>query len=234
MDLALTVIPQCRGVSLASSIVNPDAPADLDTVRASYDAVADNYLAMVGDPGPWLRSALDAFAEQVREIGPVLDAGCGPGWISDYLHRRGVDVSGVDLSPRMIEHARRQYPAVSFEVASVTELKPEPGSLGGVLGWWSWFNLPRAWMPRVIATMTRALRPDGQIVIGTHRGDGDQPRTRCYGDVPVEWTTHLYQPEELTVLLTAAGLEVVVDIRLAEQPPSQRPQLVVVGRKPSQ
>jgi hypothetical protein len=86
----------------------------------------------------------------------------------------------------------------------------------------------------VIATMTRALRPGGQIVIGTHRGDGDQPRTRCYGDVPVEWTTHLYQPEELTVLLTAAGLEVVVDIRLAEQPPSQRPQLVVVGRKPSQ
>ena len=67
--------------------MNTEAPADLDTVRASYDAVADNYVAMVGDPGPWLRSALDAFAEQVREIGPVLDAGCGPGWISDYLHR---------------------------------------------------------------------------------------------------------------------------------------------------
>ena len=61
--------------------MNTEAPADLDTVRASYDAVADNYVAMVGDPGPWLRSALDAFAEQVREIGPVLDAGCGPGWI---------------------------------------------------------------------------------------------------------------------------------------------------------
>ena len=118
-------------------------PADLDTVRASYDAVADNDVAMVGDPGPWLRSALDAFAEQVREIGPVLDAGCGPGWISDYLHRRGVDVSGVDLSPRMIEHARRP--------------------------------------------------------------------------------THLYQPEELTALLTAAGLQILADIRLPEQPPSQRP-----------
>ena len=98
------------------------SPPDLEAVRASYDAVADNYVAMVGDPGPWLRSALDAFAEQVRGIGPVLDAGCGPGWTADYLHRGGVDVSGIDLSPRMIELARQQYPAVSFDVASVTEV----------------------------------------------------------------------------------------------------------------
>lgn len=213
--------------------MNTQSPPDLDAVRASYDAVADNYVAMVGDPGPWLRSALDAFAEQVREIGPVLDAGCGPGWISDYLRRQGVDVSGIDLSPRMIELARQKYPAVSFDVASVTELKPEPGSLGGVLGWWSWFNLPREWMNRVIANMARSLRPSGQLIIGTHRGDGDHPRTRCYGDVPVEWTTHLYQPEELTALLTDAGLEMAADIRLPAQPPSQSPQLIVVGRQPS-
>lgn len=213
--------------------MNTEFPPDLDAVRASYDAVADNYVAMVGDPGPWLRSALDAFAEQVREIGPVLDAGCGPGWIADYLHRKGVVVSGVDLSPRMIELARQHYPAVSFDVASVTELNPEPGSLGGVLGWWSWFNLPRDWMPRVVATMARSLRPNGQLIIGTHRGDGAHPRTRCYGDVPVEWTTHLYQPEELTALLTDAGLEMVAEIRLPAQPPSQSPQLIVVGRQPS-
>lgn len=207
------------------------APADLDAVRASYDAVADNYVDLVTDPGPWLRSVLDAFAEEVRGIGPVLDAGCGPGWIADYLSRRGVEVSGVDLSPGMIDHARRQYPALSFEVASVTELDLVDGSLGGVLGWWSWFNLPRTHLPGVIAGMARALRPEGRLVIGTHRGEGDHPRTRCYGDVPVEWTTHLYEPEELIAMLTAAGLEIVVDLRLAPQPPSQNPQLVLVARR---
>lgn len=35
-----------------------NSPADLNAVRASYDAVADNYVAMIGDPGPWLRTAL--------------------------------------------------------------------------------------------------------------------------------------------------------------------------------
>ena len=201
-------------------------------MRSSYDAVADNYVAMVGDPGPWQRAALDAFAEQVRTVGPVLDAGCGPGWVTGYLHDKGVDIAGVDLSPRMIEHARRDHPDIAFEVASVTDLRPEPESLGGVLGWWSWFNLPRPWLPTVITTMTRALRPGGQLLVATHCGTGDVRRTRCYGDVPVDWTTHLYEPEELSTMLGDAGLEVVADLRLAPGPASRHAQLIVAGVKP--
>lgn len=212
-----------------------DSPADLDVVRASYNAVADNYVSMgMGDlgPEPWLRAALDAFAEQVRDVGPVLDAGCGPGHAAAYLHGLGNDVRGIDLSPRMVEHARRLHPQVSFEPASVTEVELAPESLGGVLGWWSWFNLPRDVMPSVIARMAVALRPGGQLLIGTHVGEGDLARTSAYGDVPVTWTTHLYRPEELAAMLTVAGLEPVVELRFPEVPPSGRPQVVVVARKP--
>lgn len=89
-----------------------EQPADLDQVRASYDRVADNYVAMnLGDirSHPWLRSAVDGFAAAVRGLGPVLDVGCGPGTVAGYLAEFGLDVSGVDLSPRMIEHARRLH-----------------------------------------------------------------------------------------------------------------------------
>jgi SAM-dependent methyltransferase len=210
------------------------APDDLAAVRASYDAVADNYVAMgVGELGaePWLRAVLDAFAEQVHDIGPVLDAGCGPGQVSAYLSERGVEVRGIDLSPRMIEHARRRHPDIAFEAVSVTDVELEPSSLGGVLGWWSWFNLPRTVLPQVIERLARALRPDGQLLLGTHRGDGDVMRTSAYGGVTVRWTTHLYQPAELTSMLTAAGLEPVAELHRAPSPPSDRAQLVVVGRR---
>ncbi|GAA1906595.1 methyltransferase domain-containing protein [Williamsia serinedens] len=83
-----------------------ESPSDLDAVRASYDAVADNYVQLVGDPGPWHRAALEAFAEQVRDVGPVLDAGCGPGRVAGLLRDHGVDVVGIDLSSSMIGHAR--------------------------------------------------------------------------------------------------------------------------------
>lgn len=212
-----------------------DPPDDLDAVRTSYDAVADNYVSMgMGDlgPEPWLRAALNAFAEQVRGIGPVLDAGCGPGTTSGYLHALGVEVRGIDLSPRMIEHARQLHPGVPFEVASTTEVAPAAESLGGVLGWWSWFNLPRSVLPQVIARMARALRPGGQLLVGTHCGDGDVRRTSGYGGVPVRWTTHLYQPEQLAEMLTAAGLEITVELRFPPEPP-QRAQVLVAARKPT-
>ncbi|MER7646050.1 MULTISPECIES: class I SAM-dependent methyltransferase [Streptomyces] len=41
-----------------------------------------------------------------------------------YLAERGLDVSGVDLSPRMVENARRLHPHCRFSVASVTDLGP--------------------------------------------------------------------------------------------------------------
>lgn len=167
-----------------------DPPADLDAVRASYDAVADNYVAMgMGDlgPTPWVRAALDAFAEQVRGVGPVLDAGCGPGTTSAYLHALGLEVCGIDLSPRMIKHARELHPQVPFEVESVTEIAPPVESLGGVLGWWSWFNLPRAVLPQVIAKMARALRPGGQLLsartaaMATFGAPADTATSLCSG-----------------------------------------------------
>jgi SAM-dependent methyltransferase len=209
-------------------------PADLETVRASYDRVADSYVELgMGDltREPWLRAALAAFADEVRGLGPVLDVGCGPGDVTAHLAQLGLDASGVDLSPRMVEHARRRYPGLRFDVRSVTELDLAPGSLGGVLGWWSLFNLPREVLPEVLATFAGALVPGGLALVGTHVGDGDLRRSEAYGGVPVEWTTHLWQPEHLAALFAGAGLEVVAELRWPPSPPSMRPQVLLAGRR---
>ena len=213
-----------------------EQPADLDVVRASYDRVADTYVELgMGDLAaqPWLRAALAAFAESVRGLGPVLDVGCGPGTVTAHLTELGLDVRGVDLSPRMVEHARRRYPGLRFDVASATALDLAPGSLGGVLGWWSLFNLPRPVLPQVLASFAEALVPGGQAVIGTHVGDEDVVRSEAYGGVPVRWTTHLWRPEQLAELLEKAGLEPVVDLRWPAMPPSPRPQVLLVARRPA-
>jgi SAM-dependent methyltransferase len=210
---------------------------DLAVVRSSYDRVADNYVAMgMGDlaPAPWLRAALTAFAEDVRDLGPVLDVGCGPGIVTALLAGLGVHASGVDLSPRMVSHARRLHPGLRFEVASATELQLAEASLGGVLGWWSLFNLPRAVLPGVLASFARALVPGGQLLLGTHVGDGEIARTEAYGGVPVSWTTHLWRPEQLTALLSDAGLEPVAELRLPPPGPGQRDQVLLAARRPGE
>jgi hypothetical protein len=132
----------------------------------------------------------------------------------------------------MVEHARRLHPGLRFEVASSTELRLDDASLGGVLGWWSLFNLPRDVLPAVLASFARALVPGGQLLLGTHVGDGDVARTEAYGNVPVAWTTHLWQPEELIALLDEAGLEMVADLRMPPPGPGQRHQVLLAARRP--
>jgi SAM-dependent methyltransferase len=209
-------------------------PADLDVVRASYDRVAARYVAMGAgrlDARPWLRAALAAFAETVRERGPVLDVGCGPGYVTAHLAALGVDAAGVDLSPRMVAQARRLHPELRFDVASATELTLKDASHGGVLGWWSLFNLPRDVVPHVLHSFADALVPGGQVLVGTHVGKGDVVRTEAYDGVPVAWTTHLWLPEELAAMLADAGLEPVSELRLPADP-FGHPQVLLTARRP--
>ncbi|MFC5063599.1 class I SAM-dependent methyltransferase [Actinomycetospora atypica] len=196
-------------------------PPDLDVVRESYDRAADAYVEMVTTTGlgdirahPWLRAAMDVFADAVVGRGPVLDVGCGPGQVTAYLVERGVDASGVDLSPRMVEHARRAYPHCRFEVGSSTELDLADGSFAGLMGWWSLFNLPRDVLPPVLASFARALMPGGHLIVAFHVGDDDLVRTEAYGGVPVRWTTHRWRPEQLVALIEHAGLQLVAELRL--------------------
>ncbi len=217
---------------MSNSISQTD---DLEFVRSSYDRVADNYVAMgFGDlaPEPWLRAALTAFAEEVNGLGPVLDVGCGPGTVTAYLAALDVDVSGVDLSPQMITHARRLHPELQFAVASATDLDLAEASWGGILGWWSLFNLARDVLPEVLASFARALVPGGRLLMGTHVGEGDVVRTQAYGEVPVQWTTHLWQPEQLNAIIVSVGLEPTAEFRMPTRDRS-RAQVLLSARRPS-
>ena len=44
----------------------------------------------------------------------VLDAGCGMGRVAIELHRRGIDVVGVDLDDDLLQFARRSEPSIRW------------------------------------------------------------------------------------------------------------------------
>lgn len=68
-----------------------------------YDDWANIYDAVYAD----LDHDIDFYVEQaVNSGGPVLEIGCGTGRISLSIAAKGIDVVGIDISPRMIEVAR--------------------------------------------------------------------------------------------------------------------------------
>lgn len=68
-------------------------------------------------------------ASFVMGYGPhsVLDAGCGTGRVAIELHRRGVDVVGVDLDRQMLQTACDKEPEIEWFRADLSTLRlPDP------------------------------------------------------------------------------------------------------------
>jgi SAM-dependent methyltransferase len=80
-------------------------------------------------PNPELMRCLRTFAHvvQLLQLGlraEVLDVGCGPGWLSELLARCGYSVTGIDISPDMVEIARGRIAALG-EVGEGIEAQAE-------------------------------------------------------------------------------------------------------------
>jgi SAM-dependent methyltransferase len=194
--------------------------AVLAAVRESYDTVAATYAAQVKSPAdldPLSRAMLAAFAEAVRgaDRGPVADVGCGPGKVTAHLAALDVPVFGVDISPKMVELARRAYPLLRFTVGSMTALDVPDGRLGGIIAYYATHHTPPRWLPAVFAEFHRALAPGGHLMLSGHVGDDEHLRpSLAYGGHPVSYESYLLPPDHLAELLGRAGLTVTA--RLSE------------------
>jgi SAM-dependent methyltransferase len=144
-------------------------------VRDAYSSRSQQYIDLFADGG-WQDHADDT--ELIRRhlaglTGPVLDLGCGPGHWTAYLQSLGAEVTGVDLVPEFITHARETYPDSNFRLGSMTELNAADHSVAGILAWYSTIHLAPAELDRVLAEFRRLLAPAGTLVIGFFDSDDD-------------------------------------------------------------
>jgi SAM-dependent methyltransferase len=175
--------------------------------QTSYDAVADEYVERIFNElqhKPLDRQLLDRFADRVREIGVACDMGCGPGQVARYLHERGVRVMGIDLSPAMVERARRLVPGVEFRQGDMTTLDLPDESLAGIAAFYSLIHIPREDLAATLAELWRVLRPGGLLLIAFHIGDETIHLDEWWGhQVSVDF--NFLPPDEITTHLAAAG-----------------------------
>ncbi|MEV0606168.1 class I SAM-dependent methyltransferase [Polymorphospora rubra] len=198
-------------------VLGMHVPGWLDDTRTSYDTVAVSYADLLRDAlhdEPFQRGILALFAELVRAAGsgPVADVGCGSGRITGHLHGVGLDAFGVDLSPAMIDVARRDHPTLRFEVGSMTALDLADDCLTGLLAWFSLIHVPDDEVPTVLAEFFRVVRPGGVLLVGFHAGEGSQLKTEGYGGHPMRVYVHRRSPARVAAWLEAAGFTVAAEM----------------------
>jgi SAM-dependent methyltransferase len=223
------------GVSEAGFIVTPvDIDDWLSDIRVSYDTVADSYSDQMREAlgrEAYLRAALALFGELIRAAGggPVADVGCGPGHVTAHLRELGLDAFGIDLSPAMIDVARREHPGIRFEVGSMTQLDLDGASVAGLLAFWSMVHLPDRALPGVLTQFRRVLRPGGRLVAGFHAGDGSALKREGYGGHPMKVYVHRRLPDRLAALLRAEGF--VIEAQWLLDPDARLPGAVIFARR---
>lgn len=172
--------------------------------RAAYSRRAAEYIAALGDiaaMSPIDRAAIAEWASPLA--GPVLDAGCGPGHWTAYLHGIGTQVVGLDMVPEFIASARERFPRVSFRDGTLDSLPYAQGALAGILAWYSLIHTPPARVPEVLAEFARCLESGGSLLVGCFAG----PQVRAFDHAVT--TAYLWPPPQLSRALEGAGFRVV-------------------------
>jgi SAM-dependent methyltransferase len=178
-------------------------------IRDTYDRLAVEYGRYLADElagKPLDRQLLDRFADEGQGSGPLCDLGCGPGHIARYLHDRGVDVRGIDLSPAMVEEARRLNPGITFQVGDMLVLDDVPAAtFAGVVAFYAIVHLAADTLPTAFREIHRILKPGGRVLLAFHVGDDVLRPGELWGvPITLDWIFH--QTEAVVRTLTSAGL----------------------------
>ncbi len=183
---------------------------DRKNCRTSYDLVADEYVRRIFEElqhKPLDRQLLDRFAASVRDVGPACDMGCGPGHVARYLHERGLQVCGVDLSPVMVERARHLTPGVDFRPGDMMALDVPDATWAGIAAFYSIIHIPRSDVTRALGDLRRVLRPGGLLLLAFHIGDDTVHLDEWWGE-KVCLDFFFFRSEEVAGYLRAAGFNI--------------------------
>ena len=182
----------------------------ISDVQSGYDLVADEYARRISDE---LRHKaldcrlLDRFAESVRNSGIACDIGCGPGHIARYLHGRGIQVCGMDLSSGMVERARRLNPGIEFNQGDMRTLPVRDNTWAGIAAFYAIVHLPLPDLDRSLREMMRVLAPGGRLLLSFHIGE-DTAQIESLWESGAALEFHFFRVSTVRGSIERAGFEI--------------------------
>lgn len=191
----------------------PGDTAHEQTLASAFDGQAARFERAPVQTDP------EALARLVRaaDLPPdslILDAGCGPGLVAEAFLSAGHRVVGVDLSPEMVERARRRClgfgDRATFHNRSLESLRnaEDRPLFDAAVSRYVLHHVPRP--IDFLRAQIALLRPGGIVVLSDHTTDPDFDRASWHNQIEVmrdRSHTQCLSPGALVDLFALGGLE---------------------------
>ena len=147
---------------------------DLNKVENLYDTVAKEYAETFSgehEKKPKDQEILHRFSQEIGDRRPVWDFGCGPGQTTKYLKNLGIEISGLDLSKKILEQARTIHPEIHFQKENILELEFENDSIAGAVAFYAIVHFTEEQIGIALREVFRVLQPGGILLFTYHLGE---------------------------------------------------------------
>jgi ubiquinone/menaquinone biosynthesis C-methylase UbiE len=130
--------------------------------RGWADNRADEYDRVFG---PVTRRVIDDLldAAGVARATRLLDVATGPGYVAARAAARGAEVVGMDLSPQMLEMARRVHRGVVFELGDAESIPRPDATFDAAVANFCLLHVGRP--AKVVEELARVLAPGGRVAV---------------------------------------------------------------------
>ena len=174
-------------------------------IRQAYRQVRDDYHNYAAQElnKPWWNTLLSG----VQVDGLILELGCGTGVAAKYFSERGRRVIGIDISPEMIELARREVEKVPLLCADLEDIEFPENTLDGISAFFVFLHLPKEKTRTMIERTYRWLKPGGSLALSVVEGT-DEGRCDNFMDKDCKVYLSYYEQEELKDMLSGAGFTI--------------------------
>ncbi len=182
-----------------------------DKIKAVFDEYAASYAKKYEDLSRYERSF--SFFENyiVDENARILELGCGPGNVIQFLLKKQPEWSftGIDFSSEMIRIAMEKFPNHSFFCQDALDYQNDSVKYDGVLVSFLFPYLELSEIHLLMENLTKMIAPRGIVYLSTMIAEVSESIDQFSSDGKQHLKMHFYNQSTILSLLSEYGFDIL-------------------------